>query len=56
MANKATIGDTNGLPATFAGSKTGRDKSHLFCQSRRRRAAHGVGRMGRTPRWTGPLP
>jgi hypothetical protein len=57
MANTATIRNANGLPATFAGSKTGQaDAPFVFVkvgdEERRMRWAE----WDALPPWTGPRP
>lgn len=57
MANTATIRIVNGVPATFAGSKTGRDDAPFVFvkvgdEERRMRWAE----WDALPPWTGPLP
>ena len=57
MANTATIRNANGLPATFAGSKTGQDDAPFVFvkvgdEERRMRWAE----WDALPPWTGPRP
>jgi hypothetical protein len=57
MANKAIIRNANGLPATFAGSKTGQDDAPFVFvkvgdEERRMRWAE----WDALPPWTGPRP
>jgi hypothetical protein len=57
MANTAIIRDSNGLPATFAGSKTGLDDAPFVFvkvgdEERRMRWAE----WDALPAWTGPRP
>jgi hypothetical protein len=57
MANPASIRNANGLPATFAGSKTGRDDAPFVFvkvgdEERRMRWAE----WDSLPAWTGPAP
>ena len=57
MANTATIRNANGLPATFAGSKTGQDDAPFVFvkvgdEERRMRWAE----WDALPAWTGPRP
>ena len=57
MANTAIIRNSNGLPATFAGSKTGRDDAPFVFvkvgdEERRMRQAE----WDALPPWTGPPP
>jgi hypothetical protein len=57
LANSATIRDANGLPATFAGSKTGQDDAPFVfvkvgTEERRMRWAE----WDALPPWTGPRP
>ena len=57
MANIATIRNANGLPATFAGSKTGQDDAPFVFvkvgdEERRMRWAE----WDALPPWTGPRP
>ena len=57
MANTASIRNANGLPATFAGSKTGKDDAPFVFvkvgneERRMRRAERDA-----LPAWTGPTP
>jgi hypothetical protein len=57
MANTATIRNSNGLPATFVGSKTGQDDAPFVFikvgdEERRMRWAE----WDALPAWTGPRP
>ena len=57
MANTASIRNANGLPATFAGSKTGKDDAPFVFvkvgnEERRMRWAE----WDPLPAWTGPSP
>jgi hypothetical protein len=57
MANTATVRNSNGLPATFAGSKTGQDDAPFVFvkvgnEERRMRWAE----WDALPAWTGPRP
>jgi hypothetical protein len=57
MANTATVRNANGLPATFAGSKTGQDDAPFVFvkvgnEERRMRWAE----WDALPAWTGPRP
>jgi hypothetical protein len=57
MANTATIRNANGLPATFAGSKTGQDDAPFVFvkvgdEERRMRWTE----WDALPAWTGPRP
>ena len=57
MANTATVRNSNGLPATFVGSKTGQDDAPFVFikvgdEERRMRWAE----WDALPAWTGPRP
>jgi hypothetical protein len=57
VANTATIRNSNGLPATFTGSKTGQDDAPFVFvkvgdEERRMRRAE----WDALPPWTGPRP
>ena len=57
MVNTATVRNANGLPATFAGSKTGQDDAPFVFvkvgdEERRMRWAE----WDALPAWTGPRP
>ena len=54
MANTATIRNANGIPATFAGSKTGQDDAPFVLSKSETKSAAAMGRMGCAPRLDRP--